>query len=107
MKWRGEWYIFHHRRREFLIQACRVGENRDPDNPDRLYARWTPSIRFARAYKNPSMAQKMARKLNAEIAGRRSSCYPCQPVTVVTGEAARCLDLINRRDTNAAQIHGV
>lgn len=96
--WRGQWYIYHHVKHEFLRQASRSGASRRPEDPDRLYCRWTPGIRLARAYKNPSLAQKMAGRLNRELYDSAAAGYPCQPVTVVTGEAARCLDLINRRD---------
>lgn len=95
--WRGQWYIYHHQRHEFLRQAARYG-NKKPDDPDKLYCRWTPGVKLARAYKNPSLAQKMAGRLNRELYDSAAACYPCQPVTVVTGEAARCLDEINKRD---------
>lgn len=95
--WRGQWYIYHHVKHEFLRQAARYG-NKKPDDPDKLYCRWTPGLKLAQAYKNPSLAQKMAGRLNRELYDSAAAGYPCQPVTVVTGEAARCLDLINRRD---------
>lgn len=95
--WRGQWYIYHHVKHEFLRQAARYGSKK-PEDPDRLYCRWTPGIRLARAYKNPSLAQKMAGRLNRELYDSAAAGYPCQPVTVVTGEAARCLDEINKRD---------
>lgn len=97
--WRGEWYVYHHRRREFLRRLTRSGEKRRPEAPDSTYALWTPTICRALAYKNPSAAQRAARRINAEIYRKDSAVYPCQPVSVVTGEAARCLDAINRRDT--------
>ena len=95
--WRGEWYVYNHLRREFLRGISRYGKRR-PEDPDAPYPRWTPSIRLAKAYKNPSLAQKAASRLNAALYDERSSCWPCQPVSVVTGEAARSLELINRRD---------
>ena len=95
--WRGQWYVYHSRRREFLRQVSRAGAVRNPKRPDATEARWTPGIRLARAYKNPSMAQKAANRLNELERGG----LPIRVVTVVTGEAARCLDLINQRDHGA------
>ena len=83
--WRGVWYIYHHIRREFV-------RDMRPDGP-----RLTPSIVHAKPYKNPSRAQKCASRINAMLCQPGPS-WPCQPVSVVTGEAARCLDEINRRD---------
>ena len=93
--WRGVWYVYNHKTGEFV-------RNMYPEGP-----RWTPSVKYARPYKNPSMAQKCASKLNAMLQPPGSACWPCQPVSVVTGEAARCLDAINRRDSreNAAARH--
>ncbi len=92
--WRGQWYVYNHVRREFVRDI----HGKTPDG-----ARYTPSIRHARAYKNPSLAQKAAYRLNVLLHHPGSGCWPCQPVSVVTGEAARCLDLINQRErgTNA------
>ena len=97
--WRGEWYVYHHVRREFLKSIFRAG-SRKPSDPDEVRALWTPMIARANAYKNPSAAQKAAARLNAALYDRQSAAYPCQPISVVTGEAARCLDLINRRPAN-------
>ena len=89
-KWRGVWYVYNHVTREFVRGMS--GEK----------ARWTPAIKLAWAYKNPSQAQKCASRLNAALHHPGCACWPCQPVSVVTGEAARCLELINRRDSAAA-----
>lgn len=102
--WRGEWYIYSHPRGEFVRQANRAG-SRLPEDPEAIYVRWTVGIRYARAFKNPSTAHKAAARINHLYAQGRT--YPRnQPrlhpkvrvVSVVTGEAARCLDRINRRD---------
>lgn len=104
--WRGSWYIYNTRTREFL-KAMESSEKRHPDTPGGTCARWTPGIKHARAYKNPNLARKTANRINRDL-------YPNQNpkvatvITVVTGEAARCLDMINRRDTNdPTEIHGV
>ena len=84
--WRGEWYVYNHLLREFVREmhgGC---------------PRWTPGIVHAKPYKNPSMAQKCASRINAIIMPPGSPSFPCQPVSVVTGEAARCLEAINRRE---------
>lgn len=90
--WRGEWYIYHHRRGEF-VRGIAPHRNPPPDDPDRPYVRWTPSILLAKPYKNPSAAAKCAARINAHE-GRGQA----KVVTVVTGEAARCLDMINQRE---------
>lgn len=89
--WRGQWYVYNHITGEFL----RSMSDRRPV--------WTPGVKYAWAYKNPSQAQKCASRLNAMLHHPGSACWPCQPVSVVTGEAARCLDAINRRDGHAAR----
>lgn len=91
--WRGVWYIYNHRTREFLRSASRAAPGRTVNAPGGRYARWTPGIAKAQAYKNPSLAQKMASLLNGETDDKS-----IRVITVVTGEAARCLDLINKRD---------
>lgn len=85
--WRAQWYVYNHVTREFVRSMT-----------GRTGVQWTPGLKYARPYKNPAMAQKCASRLNAMLHHPESSCWPCQPVSVVTGEAARCLDLINRRD---------
>lgn len=84
--WRGEWYIYNHVTRKFLCQMRASGQD------------WTRVISRAHAYKNPSQAQKCAARINAILKPPGSPCFPCQPVSVVTGEAARCLDQINLRE---------
>ena len=85
-KWRGTWYVYNHVTGEFVRDMHPAGPN------------WTPSIRYARPYKNPSQAQLCASRINAVLHHPGCACWPCQPVSVVTGEAARCLDQINIRD---------
>lgn len=92
--WRGQWYIYHHEKREFLRCASKAYPGRTVNAPGGMYARWTPGIAMAQAYKNPSLAQKMANRLNGQDGGRGA----IKVITVVTGEAARRLDLINTRD---------
>ena len=110
--WRGVWYVYNHVTREFVRSMT-----------GRTGVQWTPGLKYARPYKNPSQAQKCASRLNAMLHHPGSACWPCdsarpegglslqaqersdrrgavQPVSVVTGEAARCLDAINRRDGN-------
>lgn len=85
--WRGCWYVYNHVTREFVrSMAGREG------------VQWTPGLKYAQRYKNPALAQKCASRLNAMLHHPGSACWPCQPVSVATGEAARCLDAINRRD---------
>lgn len=88
--WRGEWFVYHFKKREFIRTYARAG-NRRPEAPESIIAVWTPSVRRAKGYKNPSAAQKAAARINAGAAG------PVPPVSVVTGEAARCLEVLNRR----------
>lgn len=90
--WRGVWYVYNHATREFVRSMRTHG---DPQ--------WTPGVKYARPYKNPALAQKCATRLNAMLHHPGSACWPCQPVSVVTGEAARCLDMINRRDGGREQ----
>ena len=104
--WRGEWYVYNHRTGEFLRGISRYGK-RKPAAPDTPYPRWSPSIKLAKIYKNPSLAQKTASRLNAALYSEQSACYPCQPVSVVTGEAARSLDLIRKRGEGNGQLHPV
>lgn len=85
-KFRGLWYVYNHVSHEFVREMHPNG------------ARWTAGVPLAKPYKNPSQAQKCASRLNAMLHHPGSACWPCQPVSVVTGEAARCLDMINRRD---------
>lgn len=91
--WRGNWYIYNHRRGEFLIRAARSG-NRCQRNPDRVEARWSPSIRQAQAYKNQHLAAKTVARLNAQLDDGR----PVSVCSVVTHIAAQVLDEINARD---------
>ena len=84
--WRGEWYVYNHLTKEFMRGSSRAG------------VRWTPGIRHAKAFKNPSMAQKCAYRINEILQPPGGPCWPCKIVSVVTGEAARCLDAINRRE---------
>lgn len=84
--WRGEWYIYHTEIGEFL-KYCRFSEGVP-------YIRWTKGAKYARLYQNPSAAKRLAIRIN-EAMGWRPGMV--QVVTAVTGEAARCLDAINRR----------
>lgn len=95
-KWRGSLYVYNFQTRMFLVAVTRAG-NRRPGAPDSLLCQWDYRARRAKAYKNPGSAHKAAARLNAELYRRESAKYPCAPVEVVTGEAARCLELINRR----------
>lgn len=85
-RWGGMWYVYNHVSGKFV----RVNDiNR---------MKWTAEVKHAKRYKTPDQAQKCASRLNAMLHHPGSACWPCQPVSVVTGEAARCLDMINRRD---------
>ena len=97
-QWRGQWYVYDGIRREFLRGISTRGKCVSAVNPTGMYARWTPVIRDAKPYGSPNMAQKTASRINREVYHTDSAKWPCTPVTVVTGEAARCLDAINRRD---------
>lgn len=94
--WRGECYVFNYARREFLVHVRRAGKRR-PLRPESIICRWSPAIRLAKPFKNPGCAHKAAARINADLYDRQSAKFPCAPVEVVSGEAARCLDLINRR----------
>ena len=93
--WRGAWYVYNHVTGEFVRSMT-----------GRTGVQWTPGIKYARPYKNPSQAQQCATRINAMLHHPGSACWPCQPVSVVSGEAARCLDLINRRDGRRGGGHG-
>lgn len=99
--WRGGWYVYDGVRKAFLRYVTTADHYKRPANPTGLYANWSAGVYNARVYKNPELAQKAATRLNREIYHTDSAKWPCTPVTVVTGEAARCLDAINRRDGKA------
>lgn len=101
--WRGTLFVYNYRTREFLRHVSTMGATKRPDDPGSLYCRWTPSVRLARAYSNPGSAHKAAARINAEVYRHNSAKYPCAPVDVVTGEAARCLEMINRREPSGRQ----
>lgn len=92
--WRGVWYVYNHVTGEFVREDGKRG------------TRWTPGTKHAKAYSNPTLAQVCATRINAMLHHPGSACWPCQPVSVVSGEAARCLDLINRRDGRRGDGHG-
>lgn len=81
----GPWYVVDFARREFLRYT-----GRKKGCPGKRYATWSPAIRWARAYKNPSKAAKMANLINAERG--RDDCQ------ALGKDAAMCVDDINRRD---------
>ena len=91
--WRGIWYIYNHVTGEFVCET-----------KGRRGVKWTLGVKYAKIYKNPSMAQKCATRLNGMLHHPGCPCWPCQPVSVVTGEAARCLDAINRRDGHVSEV---
>lgn len=90
--WRGVWYVYNHVTGEFFRRLNRGNME------------WTPGVKYAQIYKNPSKAQKCATRLNGMLHHPGCPCWPCQPVSVVTGEAARCLDAINRRDGHVSEV---
>lgn len=92
--YRGEWYIYHTRRREF---AAYISASRRRDDPEGVYVRWVPTLKGVTSYKNPSTAQRWANRINHAMQLKRQG-RPAKVVTVVTGEGARCLDRINTRD---------
>lgn len=81
----GPWYVVDFASWEFLRYTARRAHR-----PEKQYSTWSPRIRWARAYKNPSKAAKMANLINAER-GRPD----CQALGKA---AALCVDGINRRD---------
>ena len=81
----GPWYVVDFRKMEFLKYTARREKR-----PDTQYATWTPRICWARKYKNPSAALRVACTINSER-GR----HDCQALGY---EAAQCVDGINRRD---------
>lgn len=95
--WRGGWYVYDGIQKRFLRSITSGERFRSAANPTGLYIRWNEGTYKARVYKNPELAQKTASRIN-RVYHTDSAKWPCTPVTVVTGEAARCLDAINRRD---------
>lgn len=87
--WRGTMYVYNYRRREFLVSVT--------SHRGKIGCVWSPGVQYAHAYKNPGAARKAAARINDEVYHHARAKYPCAPVEVVTGEAARCLDMINRR----------
>lgn len=96
--WRSECYVYNYRRKEFLSAITTLGPSHRPRDPGMTYCRWTPTVRLAHAYRDPDRASAAAERINREIYHHDNRKYPCAPVQMVTGEAARCLELINRRD---------
>lgn len=94
--WRGTCYIYNYLTREFLRHITTFGKNRRGKQGSTC-CRWTPGTIKAYAYRDPDAARRTAARINREIYRYDGSKYPCAPVDVVSGEAARCLDLINRR----------
>lgn len=84
--WRGEWYIYHTGIREFLRYCSFTGGV--------PHIGWTKGALHAKRYRNPSAAKVMVARINETLGWRPGAV---QVVTAVTGEAARCLDAINRR----------
>lgn len=90
-------YVYNFQTEEFLVMVSVCGRVRNPRDPKAIFCRWSPTIYRARCYKNPDQAAKTAARINAEVYDYPNPKYPCSPVQVVTGMAARCLDQINRR----------
>ena len=86
----GPWYVFDFKHWEFLRHTEINKPGRHGARHGKLYSTWTPRKKWAKAYKNPNCAAKMAGRINAER-GRND----LQEVTAV---AAMCLDLIIVRD---------
>ena len=95
--WRGGWYVYDGIRREFLRGISTMERYKSATNPAGTYIRWAAGVYGAKVYKSPELAQKTASRINREVYHTDSAKWPCTPVTVVTGEAARRLDQINRR----------
>ena len=81
----GPWYVVDFRKWEFL----RYIHNKEK-NPDEIYATWTSRMCWARKYKNPSAAVRIANAINSERGRNDCQALGC--------EAAECVDRINRRD---------
>ncbi len=105
--WRGEWHLYCAERGEVVRRWGRAGERMRPDDPSAAFVFWTPSTRYALKYKNPDIAKRAERTINRRwIEGRLvlprndrgGTPARVRMVSVVTGAAARCLDMINRRD---------
>ena len=82
------WYVFDFRAREFLRHSEANAGRHATMGP--LYAVWTPGIRHAKRFSNPSIARRTANRINLERG--RNDCG------TVTSAAAECLNLINMRD---------
>ena len=86
----GPWYIWDSASGDFIREAH---PDYHPTNRRNVH-RWTPLLSRAMAYKNHSLAKRMAQRL-------RDDGFP--RAGVVTAEAARCLELIRRREEAAAR----
>ena len=87
----GGWYIADFRQKAFIHRAS-VDPRRYPLDPTRIYIQYAYVKRHAYVYKEISKAQRRALEINAQMGGNIAAC------SVVTAEAAACLDLIWMRE---------
>lgn len=88
------WYIANFERREFVREASSE-PNKYKDRPEYIYVRYTTSRGRAYNYRGRLFAERRAAEINAQ-----AGAMPC---SVVTAEAARCLDLIWMRERRREQ----
>lgn len=87
----GGWYIANFRERAF-VRSASIDPRRYPMDPDRIYVIYAWGRTYAKCYVNQDVARKRAQAINAQIGGKVPTC------SVVTAEAARCLDMIWMRE---------
>ena len=85
------WYIADFARREFLRDSG-TGSRFHKANDGYIHTIWTAGRRYAKRYKKLGLAERRVDEINAQEGGNIPRC------SVVTAEAARCLDLIWMRE---------
>lgn len=90
----GGWYIANFERREFAAESFRC-IRRAGVRPGEMYITWSAALKYAQIYKSESNAKRRAYEINVQLGG------DIPPCTVVTHEAARCLEQIWARERRA------
>lgn len=86
------WYIADFARREFLRDSGTGTHYHHYHEAGFIHTVWAPLRRNAKCYKGRLLAERRANEINAQEGGYVPPC------SVVTAEAARCLDLIWMRE---------
>lgn len=90
----NRWYIANFVRREFIRKDFRC-DQRAGVNPGEIYITYSAAMKYAQFYKSEVNAKRRAYEINEQLGG------DVPPCSVVTHEAARCLEQIWARDRRA------